>query len=216
MKNLLWNFKRFFFANKDLLNNKELLEEGFSPETFINYEKKCSLKQINNIYFFWNYDKNFKILISKLKFRGKKSIAKDIVNLIKDGFNFVLLKEKIDYIIPVPISFERSLERGFNQVEIILDELGVNYLKIERVRNTKKMFTILEENKRDKNIKNSFFIGKGLDLNNKNILICDDIITTGATLREIKNEILKSYNVNKIIVLALAAAREVKVNKGEV
>ena len=78
------------------------------------------------------------------------------------------------------------------------------------------MFKILEENKRNQNIKNSFFINNDTNLSNKNILLFDDIVTTGATLREIKSEILKKYKINKIVVLALAAAREIKVNKGRV
>ena len=78
------------------------------------------------------------------------------------------------------------------------------------------MFKILEENKRNQNIKNSFFINNETNLSNKNILLFDDIVTTGATLREIKSEILKKYKVNKIVVLALAAAREIKLNKGSV
>ena len=142
--------------------------------------------------------------------------AKDIACLIENGVGFVLEKEDIDYIIPVPISTQRESERGFNQTEVLLDALKIHYLKIKRIKNTKKMFKILEENKRNQNIKNSFFINNDTNLSNKNILLFDDIVTTGATLREIKSEILKKYKVNKIVVLALAAAREIKLNKGSV
>ena len=136
--------------------------------------------------------------------------------MIENGVGLVLEKEEIDYIIPVPISTQRESERGFNQTEVLLDALKINYLKIKRIKNTKKMFKILEENKRNQNIKNSFFINNDTNLSNKNILLFDDIVTTGATLREIKSEILKKYKVNKIVVLALAAAREIKLNKGSV
>ena len=198
------------------MTNRELGSSDISEETLNVFRLRGSLKQINNIYYFWNYDRDFKLLVSKLKFRGQKDIAKDIAELIESGVRFVLEKEKIDYIIPVPISAERRAERGFNQTEVLLDALKLQYLKIRRIKNTKKMFKILEENKRNQNIKNSFFINDEINLGNKNILLFDDIVTTGATLREIKNEILKKHRVNKIAVLTLAAAREIKVNKGEI
>ena len=55
-------------------------------------------------------------------------------------------------------------------------------------------------------------------------MILDDIVTTGATLREIKNSILRQFdnkdkkngNNIKITVFCLAAAREIKVNRGEI
>ena len=216
MKNLLWNFKKVFFRDTDLLTGENLADTDISEKTLETFRLRGSLKQINNIYYFWNYDRDFKLLISKLKFRGRKSIAKDIAGLIESGVKFVLERENIDYIIPVPISAQRESERGFNQTEVLLDALKMQYLKIRRVKNTKKMFKILEENKRNKNIKNSFFINNEIDLSNKNILLFDDIVTTGATLREIKSEILKKYRVNKITVLTLAAAREIKVNKGKI
>ena len=189
---------------------------NMSESSLLHFRRKRSLKQINNIYYFWNYDKDFKFLISTMKFKNKMGLALEISELIKEGVSFVLEKENIDYIIPVPISKERKAERGFNQVEVILEELKLRYTKIKRIKNTKKMFQILNEEKRDQNIKNSFFVTADVDLNNKNILLFDDIITTGSTLREIKKEIQKSYNVKKVIVLTLAAAREIKVNKGKI
>ena len=213
---LLSNIKKIFFNNNDFLNNETLMNGNMSESSLLHFRRKRSLKQINNIYYFWNYDKDFKILISTMKFKNKMGLAREISELIKEGVSFVLEKEEIDYIIPVPISKERQTERGFNQVEVILEELKLQYTKIKRIKNTKKMFQILNEEKRDQNIKNSFFVTSDTDLNNKNILLFDDIITTGSTLREIKKEIQKTYNIKKVIVLTLAAAREIKVNKGKI
>ena len=134
----------------------------------------------------------------------------------------------------MPVSRKRKNERGYNQVDEILNCLKVNYVQIERVKNTKKMAEILDEEERNKNIKGAFRISENVDFRGKNILVLDDIVTTGATLREIKNSILeqfanKSENKNfensiinkkisniKITVFCLAAAREIKVNRGEI
>ena len=212
----LKNIKKIFFNDKDNLNKEKIIKKKITSSSLLHFRRKMSLKKINNIYYFWNYDKDFKTLVSTMKFKNKKGLAVEISELIKEGIIFVLEKEKIDYIIPVPISKERKIERGFNQVEIILDELKLQYLEIKRIKNTKKMFQILEEKKRDENIKNSFCITTDADLNNRSILLFDDIVTTGSTLREIKKELQKVYSVKKIIVLTLAAAREIKVNKGEI
>ena len=105
MKNLLWNFKKVFFRDTDLLTGESLADSDISDKTLETFRFRGSLKQINNIYYFWNYDRDFKLLISKLKFRGRKSIAKDIAGLIESGVIFVLERENIDYIIPIHLNY---------------------------------------------------------------------------------------------------------------
>ena len=96
------------------------------------------------------------------------------------------------------------------------------------------MHKLLNEKLREENIRGSFKINNSFNFKNKKILLVDDIITTGATLKEIKNSILndidRKHFINsknrkntaktdekvKITVFCLAAAREIKINKGEV
>ena len=158
-------------------------------------------------------------------------MAKLISELVKDEFYYVLKREKVDIVVSVPVSRKRKNERGYNQVDEILNCLKVNYVQIERVKNTKKMAEILDEEERSRNIKGAFRVSGNIDFRGKNVLILDDIVTTGATLREIKNSILEQFedkngNKNfgnkinksniKITVFCLAAAREIKINKGEI
>lgn len=149
-------------------------------------------------------------------------MAKLIAELVKEEFYYVLKREKIDVVVSVPVSRKRKNERGYNQVDEILNFLKVNYVQIERIKNTKKMAEILNEEDRNKNIKGAFKISGNIDFRNKNILILDDIVTTGATLREIKNSILEQFDNGKntsnirITVFCLAAAREIKMNRGEI
>ncbi|WP_419950997.1 ComF family protein [Leptotrichia alba] len=225
---IIFNFKSVLFRNRDIISGEELVECGIVSKDTKNILKSLKkLRKLNNIYYVWDYNKEFKKLIFSYKYNRKKIMAKLIAELIKDEFYYVLKREKIDIVVSVPISRKRKNERGYNQVDEILNCLKVNYVQIERVKNTKKMAEILDEEERNKNIKGAFRISGNVDFRGKNVLILDDIVTTGATLREIKNSILKQFknkNIGKennnnnmrIVVFCLATAREIKVNRGEI
>ena len=222
-REIIFNFKGILFRNRDIISGEELVEcDIVSKDTRNDLKKLKKLRKLNNIYYVWDYNKEFKKLIFAYKYNHKKIMAKLIAELVKEEFCYVLKSEKIDVVVSVPVSRKRKNERGYNQVDEILNFLKVNYVQLERIKNTKKMAGILNEEDRNKNIKGAFKISGNIDFKNKNILILDDIITTGATLREIKSSILEQFegDVNKknikIIVFCLAAAREIKVNRGEV
>ena len=222
-REIIFNFKGILFRNRDIISGEELVEcDIVSKDTRNDLKKLKKLRKLNNIYYVWDYNKEFKKLIFAYKYNHKKIMAKLIAELVKEEFCYVLKREKIDVVVSVPVSRKRKNERGYNQVDETLNFLKVNYVQLERIKNTKKMAGILNEEDRNKNIKGAFKISGNIDFKNKNILILDDIITTGATLREIKSSILEQFegDVNKknikIIVFCLAAAREIKMNRGEI
>lgn len=146
---------------------------------------------------------------------------KKIIHAIKFGFNKELVGKilggmkyetgiKFDSLVPVPLHFYRENWRGFNQAEEMANqisvEIGVPVTKIlTRIRRTKQQSFMKTKKERFINIKNAFQIKylAGGDLNNKQILLIDDIFTSGADMRECAR-ILKKAGAKTVWGLALA------------
>ncbi|MCD7980130.1 MAG: ComF family protein, partial [Fusobacterium sp.] len=157
-------------------------------------------------YFLYYYDKDIKKIITDYKLKNRKELSKEISILIKKPLKELIREKRINIVIPVPISRNRMRERGFNQVEKILKELKIDYKTMDRIRDTEHMYSILEEKKREENIKKAF---KNDEINGsgKNILIIDDIVTTGSTIREVVKEIREKNSPKEIYVFSIAMSK---------
>ena len=205
-KEIIFNFKGILFRNQDIISGVELVEYGIVSKDTKNILKSLKkLRKLNNIYYVWDYNKEFKRLIYSYKYSHRKIMAKLIAELIKEEFYYVLKREKIDVVVSVPVSRKRKNERGYNQVDEILNCLKVNYVRIERIKNTKHMYTLKDNKKREKNVQSAF--KNSLNLENKNVLIVDDIVTSGATINSISEELRKNNENINIKVFSIAIAR---------
>jgi len=110
-------------------------------------------------------------------------------------------------VIPVPLSKKRLRWRGFNQAELIAQKVAEKYnLKLDnknliRIKH-KKPQAKLNEIHRLENIKGCFS-WQGENLNKKNIILVDDVVTTGATLNECA-KILKANGAGEVWGLVVA------------
>ena len=168
-------------------------------------KKETFLKNKDDFYYVYIYEKAIRQIISDYKLRNRKDLARDLAFLIKKPIFQLIEREKIDTIIPVPISEEREIERGFNQIEYLLDCLDIKYQKIERIKNTKHMYALKDNKKREKNVEKAF--KNNLNLENKNVLIVDDIVTSGATINSICEELRKDNKNINIKIFSIAIAR---------
>ena len=194
------------FDNSCTSCHNTLDREGFiCSKCLKNLKREAYLKNKENFFYVFIYEKAVRQIIADYKLRKRKDLAKDLAYLIQKPFFQLLEREKIDVVIPVPISDERMLERGFNQIEYLLELLSVNYKKIQRIKDTKHMYSLKDVKKRAKNVKNVF--KNKLNLTNKNVLIVDDVVTSGATIRSICEELEKTNENINIKVFSIAMAR---------
>ncbi|WP_068673090.1 ComF family protein [Oceanobacillus sp. Castelsardo] len=152
-------------------------------------EKRCTdcqwwEKQKENGSFLFNYsifsyNPFMKEVIAKWKYRGDYYLGYIFENYVMEAFRekFSFLKKE-GLVVPIPLSEERLLERGFNQAKMIAD-----FLPLE----TKELLTRLHGEKQSKKSRKEriltgspFFITETI---NKPVLLVDDIYTTGTTLR---------------------------------
>ena len=146
--------------------------------------------------------------ILKYKFQDKSYLYKTFVNFLLKNEKFFEIIKSYDTIIPVPISKERQKERGYNQSYLLAKDIakktGIN-IEINCLIKNKNIIEQSKLNKEDRvqNIQGVYELRNCENLNNKKIILLDDIYTTGSTVTECC-KILKVANPNKIGVITIA------------
>ncbi len=112
-------------------------------------------------------------------------------------------------LVPIPLSKAKYKKRGYNQAEILAKELGkkLDLEVIDCIERTKETVTQvgLSKNERRENIKGAFEIKKKYKnkLKGVNILVIDDVLTTGSTIYEAA-KVLKSSRSSRVWGVAFA------------
>lgn len=147
-----------------------------------------------------------KELIHEFKYCGMTAISSVCGELIYSRIaNIITVKDLV--IVPVPLHKKRQNHRGFNQSELLarylskrLNISGGNAL--ERVVNTKNQVT-LSRKERFLNLEDAFVCVDREFIEGKNVLLIDDVMTTGATLNECA-KILKKAGAKKVFGAVIA------------
>jgi len=198
--------RKLLFDNTCSLCGCHLENKGYlCSKCIIKLEKMSDLKQRENLYYLYYYT-DVKKIIYDLKFKNRKGVTNSLRRYVKESIEQIQIKEEIDVVISVPVNKKRFLERGYNQVDEILKSADIKFENIERVKNTKHMYEIKEYKKRKENVKKAFKVTK--DYFQKNILVVDDIVTTGATIKEIEKEFLENQKAKNVIFFTIAVVRD--------
>ena len=148
--------------------------------------------------------------IFEFKFKRKLFLSKNFSIFMKNKLKDIIYSP-IDYIICVPMAKSRLRKRGFNHSLLLARELSKlsNVIFIGdaliKVKNTKTQVG-LNYGERKKNLKNSFMVkDKYIKIfKDKNILIVDDVFTTGSTINECAKVLKVNGKVNKVVSITIA------------
>ena len=149
-------------------------------------------------------------MIHEFKYRGNKKAGHYFGNMMGKNLLNSERFDDIDVIIPLPLFERKEKMRGFNQAEILCNGIAEIINKPVIKQNVvRKVFTETQTKKhrieRWKNVEGIFYVTDPQSLEGKNILLVDDVITTGATIDACGTEILKIKNVT-LSVASLAFA----------
>lgn len=177
-------------------------------------EEICSDCQYDKRYF----DQGFSVveykgavpeLIYKFKYKGQRWLSESLGKMMAQKVDVSL---NIDAIIPVPLHTRKLKERGFNQAELLAREISDRINKpmlkegLLRVRDTKTQNT-LSLSQRKANLIGAFHMNEKIDVQGLEILLVDDIFTTGSTINQC-SKALKESGAKKVYFVTFASGTQ--------
>ena len=149
-------------------------------------------------------------LIHNLKYKGYQEVGEFLGAWLGEELKTIDAYKDVDLVMPVPLHRRKFKKRGFNQVtkfaKEIADSLNASYSDSVLVKISDTKSQVNKSRLARWTDSTEIFSIQNLDqINNKHILLVDDIITTGATIEACSNQLLKAKNI-KISVATMAIA----------
>lgn len=148
----------------------------------------------------------------QLKYRGNKDLGLQLGRLMGISIAESGRFDDIDALIPLPLFPSKEKKRGYNQATVLCNGMAET-LSVPVLNNiiVRPQHTDTQTKKgrieRWKNIEGKFELVNSAAIQNKHLLLIDDVVTTGATLESCGNELLKADNVRLSIATLCQASR---------
>ncbi|MCX8028813.1 MAG: phosphoribosyltransferase family protein [Brevinematales bacterium] len=197
----------------ECLSNITLIDSNLSCRVcgLPDSSRKCSFCESNRIFVDRNislfvYKGLLKDIVHQIKFSGQKHLVQ-VLNYKIGRINVdELFMVNIDIIIPVPTSIKSVVERGFDFVKMIFLPIakanGKRYISLLGRKLFQKEQKKLSKDERASLVKKRFYLRNLVDLSGKNVLIVDDVFTTGSTINA-SAELIRELNPKSVFSLTL-------------
>ena len=186
-----WNFVNIYKILFPPTDDEKMLEK----QTLDTFTQKLRITHINDTLALLSYkDPAVRSAIHLNKFHGH-AYAQQLLSHVL----YMWLHTYVDtpyIVIPIPLSKQRLRTRGFNQSQVIAERALKNIPTIPivdkvliRTKNTPPQ-TSLQKEARMQNMQEAFIVKDGKQLQDKHVILFDDVVTTGATLHSAKNALM--------------------------
>lgn len=161
------------------------------------------------------YEKNHPVqgLVFKMKYQDRPGVGYCLGRQAAMEMMYTGFWDGIDVIVPIPLHPRRMRERGYNQSEYIargiseVTGIAVDTSHVERVKHTAQQAKMkAKDAQRKENVEDAFAVNHPEQMYHKHILVVDDLVTTGETMRSCLKA-MKKFRGATFSVFALCKAR---------
>jgi competence protein ComFC len=146
------------------------------------------------------------------KYNRRRELGRAMADLMKSELAGPLgeLRQRLSLLTPVPIHWVRRMTRGFNQSDLLAEELSAmlglpcRHDLLARVRHTRRQ-ALLPRERRAENVRGAFAVRPGARVAGAGILLVDDVVTTGETIGECAR-VLRAAGAREVWVACFARA----------
>jgi ComF family protein len=162
--------------------------------------------------FYFTKESLMQRLMHQFKYKGNKDLGLQLGTMMGNSLKSSKRFKDIDALVPLPLFPSKERKRGYNQATILCEGITEMFHRpilknvITRPQHTETQ-TKKGRIERWKNIEGKFQLLDTAAIQNKHLLLIDDVITTGATLEACANELLKTGNVKLSIATLCIASR---------
>jgi len=147
--------------------------------------------------------------VYQFKYDNRREYSGFYVREIMRVYGCLIKQWNVDVIIPIPIHRKRKQKRGYNQAEILAEELSkVSGIPVEKKVLIRSIDTVpqkeLNEGMRMQNLQSAFMVDREKTKKIHRVLLVDDILTTGTTLN-VCSRLLKTAGVGKVFFVCISA-----------
>lgn len=160
----------------------------YLPRTSPLPDYSANLSVIRAVY---SYDHRLtRSIVHTCKYEGVRELVSVMALAIAGEYQYIPFTDHETVIIPVPLHECKLRERGFNQAELLAQQVAsligrtVSIEAVRRIKNTRTQVTLPRKQRRD-NVRGAFVCDKTELVAGKKIVLIDDVSTTGSTLSEL-------------------------------